>query len=277
MGLEKLLKAPRVAWPTIALWTVLILTWLGVFALGTTGLLPLWTCTLVSSLVGFWIFAPYHDASHGSVARNRWVNKVVGHGSAVILMAPFAAWIYAHLEHHKHTNDPVLDPDHYAGRGPKWLLPIRWLTLDIHFNLWMREKKGGTAFYLSLWGLAAALMFWVGVLPVIFCWLLPARLTTGIVTLFFSYLPHYPHRIPASQDRYQATRILLIPGLTPLLLYHNFHLIHHLYPGVPFYRYRRIYEVQKRKLRQCNAAIWPPMESPSESRRFAKAEDIGPA
>lgn len=60
--------------------------------------------------------------------------------------APFPAFRFVHLEHHKHTNDPALDPDHYrcvrvphsdqgatsvrerSGEGPKVLLPLHWLT-----------------------------------------------------------------------------------------------------------------------------------------------------
>jgi len=36
---------------------------------------------------------------------------------------------------------------------------------------------------------------------------------------------------------HRATRIYLFPGLTTILLGQNYHLIHHLYPTIPFFRY----------------------------------------
>jgi fatty acid desaturase len=34
--------------------------------------------------------------------------------------------------------------------------------------------------------------------------------------------------------------------LTPLLLYQNYHLVHHVYPTVPFYRYLKIWKAKQR-------------------------------
>ena len=43
----------------------------------------------------------------------------------------FRMFRYIHMQHHRFTNDGERDPDHYAGRGSKWLLPLRWATLDL--------------------------------------------------------------------------------------------------------------------------------------------------
>ena len=254
---KNILKAPTIAWPTICVWLGLSIAWTASFALGATGIMPLWVCAIASSIFGFWQFVPFHEASHGAVARLPLLNRIVGHASAVILMAPFSAWCYVHREHHKHTNHPQHDPDHYAGRGPTWLLPLRWLTLDIYFYFWMRRQEGGSAFVVGLLLVATVLIGFGHAMPVLLCWLVPARITTGLVSFTFSYWPHHPHRITAKEDRYRATKIVAVRGLGPLVLYQNYHLIHHLYPGVPFYRYPRIYEVKRDELLSHNAAIWP--------------------
>jgi fatty acid desaturase len=52
-------------------------------------------------------------------------------------------------------------------------------------------------------------------------------------------LPHHGlHHVP-SEDRFKTTRnrVGAEPVLTPLLLYQNYHLVHHLHPVIPFYRY----------------------------------------
>ena len=52
-----------------------------------------------------------HDANHGAISRNPWVNRLLGltenwiGGSQV-------NWIHQHVvQHHVHTNDVHLDPD----------------------------------------------------------------------------------------------------------------------------------------------------------------------
>lgn len=255
--MSALLRSPPIAWPTIFLWLGLGLLWIAAAALGVLGVMPLWACSIIAMLCAFWSFTPMHEASHQAVARSPWVNQVVGHTCAAMLMAPFTAFRYAHLEHHKHTGDPLRDPDHFSGRGPLWQLPFRWLSIDVHYYRWMRVREGGLLFCFALWGTALVLAIAGFATEVIFCWLLPARLAIGLVAFSFSYIPHAPHTIRASENRYRATRIVLLPGLRFVLLNQSYHLIHHLYPAVPFYRYRRVFEAKRDELVKRGAAIWP--------------------
>jgi len=45
-----------------------------------------------------------------------------------------------------------------------------------------------------------------------------------------------------AQARYHATRILPGRVLNLLLLGQNYHLVHHLWSTIPWYRYQRVYE-----------------------------------
>ena len=69
-------------------------------------------------------------------------------------------------------------------------------------------------------------------------WLLPTRIALFLVALVFVFLPHYPGVVSQQDDPFMATTMR--KGwewlLTPLLVYQNYHLIHHLYPTVPFYK-----------------------------------------
>jgi fatty acid desaturase len=80
------------------------------------------------------------------------------------------------------------------------------------------------------------------------CWILPARVAMLLLAFSFDYLPHRPHKITADEDRFRATHVFPNPLLTPLLLFQNYHLIHHLYPAVPFYRYGRIWRATREDL-----------------------------
>jgi fatty acid desaturase len=69
-------------------------------------------------------------------------------------------------------------------------------------------------------------------------WFLPTRLGVLALNVFFQWLPHYPFD---RTERYQNTRISLWTGGTLVLLQQNLHLMHHLWPSVPFYNYARLY------------------------------------
>jgi len=43
--------------------------------------------------------------------------------------------------------------------------------------------------------------------------------------------------------------------LTPLFVYQNYHLIHHLYPTAPFYNYIKIWRLKHEELNAQNPAI----------------------
>jgi beta-carotene hydroxylase len=81
-------------------------------------------------------------------------------------------------------------------------------------------------------------------MEVLFLWLIPTRIMGWLICLVFMYLPHVPHTIKDKDAPYQAT--LMRQGwewlLTPVMMYQNFHLVHHLYPTVPFYRYKKVWQ-----------------------------------
>ena len=78
--------------------------------------------------------------------------------------------------------------------------------------------------------------------------LLPARLATAALAFAFDYLPHRPHETPAQEDRYRASHVFRERWLTLPLCGQNYHLVHHLYPAVPFYRYGAVWFDQREAL-----------------------------
>lgn len=248
---------PQVAWPTLALALAAAVAWAGSAWAAQAALWPPWATVLLSTAAAFVAFTPLHDATHRSVARARTVNEVVGRLSAAVLAAPFPAFRTVHLEHHRNTNDPERDPDYWSGQGPAWLRPLRWGTQDLHYYVWIGRRWATqpkavrvevVAFLaLKLAGIALAVALGHGVLLAC-AWLVPARLALVALAFSFDYLPHRPHVVLARDDPYRATHLLPSPLLTPLFLYQNFHLIHHLYPGIPFYRYSAVWRRERVEL-----------------------------
>lgn len=208
------------------------------------------------------MFTPMHDAAHGSVFNNaggmRWANGLVGR-IACLPFGPYVAFRYIHLQHHKHTNHDGLDPDMYSGRGTSWLLPLRWLTQDLHYyveylpRLPKRPARESLEVLVHM-GALASIAWWPAIGPmqrggcaadILWFWAVPGRIAFAFLAFSFDYLPHRPHQ---ELDRYKGTSILALKAdgtgmatLTPLLLYQNYHAIHHLWPYIPFYRYSNIW------------------------------------
>ena len=87
--------------------------------------------------------------------------------------------------------------------------------------------------------------------------LVPTRLTAIFLALTFDFLPHYPHQAHAKDEPFRCTsnRVGMEWLLTPVLLYQNYHLVHHLYPTVPFYRYLKVWKAKKHYHESQNPAI----------------------
>ena len=108
--------------------------------------------------------------------------------------------------------------------------------------------------------------------------LIPQRLGLGVLAWWFDYLPHHGLPFTGRQDKYRATRIR-VGGegwMTPLFVYQNYHLVHHLHPSVPFYRYLRAWRRNEQAYLDRNAAIstvFGRSLTPSEYRTWRRLTD----
>lgn len=188
-----------------------------------------------------------HDASHNSAHRNRVVNALLGHGSALILGFSFPVFTRVHLQHHAHVNDPENDPDHFVSTGgPLWLIAARFFYHEIYFfkrRLWRNWEL--LEWFLGRFavGLLVFIAWRFDFLGYIFnYWFSPALVVGIALGLFFDYLPHRPFE---DRDRWKNARVYPSPILNLLIMGQNYHLVHHLWPSVPWYKYKPTYEVMQ--------------------------------
>lgn len=270
---ETLTRRPDIAWPTV----LLLVAAYAMFGLSTyayvQGLLPLFWAIVLNTMAAYMSFTPAHDASHNAVSTNRQLNEWVGR-IATALQSPvpfFRTFRYIHMQHHRFTNDSAKDPDAYVGTGPRWLLPFKWATLDLgYFRYYLRpsvftrrpESERRELYWALLFGVAviAAVTYagWLEYYLLLF--LLPTRIMAVFLALAFDFLPHYPHQAQATDEPFRATsnRVGMEWLLTPVLLYQNYHLVHHLYPTVPFYRCIKVWNARKSYHESQNPAIVEP-------------------
>lgn len=95
---------------------------------------PDWCCFSLNVLALHMAGTVIHDASHNAAHRDRAVNAILGHGSALMLGFAFPVFTRVHMQHHAHVNDPDNDPDHYVSTGgPLWLIAARFFTTKFSF------------------------------------------------------------------------------------------------------------------------------------------------
>ena len=206
-----------------------------------------WLCFSVNTIALHIAGTVIHDACHQSAHRNRVINAILGHVSALMLVFAFPVFTRVHLQHHAHVNDPENDPDHYVSTGgPLWLLPVRFLYHEVFFfqrQLWRKNEL--MEWFLSR--LFVAVIFYISVQYhflgyVLNFWFIPSAVVGLALGLFFDYLPHRPHQ---ERDRWKNARVYPNRILNLLIMGQNYHLIHHLWPSIPWYNYQPTYYMMK--------------------------------
>ena len=268
---KALTVVPNFAWPTIMLAIVASGSVIVVDALALMGVIGIWSAFVLNCIAYYLFFSVIHDSAHHSLGRNRGVNEFFGQ-LALSLSAPYAnlaVFRYAHMEHHRFTNDDG-DPDIWF-HGAWWTLPFRWITIDFYYafrliqseNPKVKEKlkksipvvAGGLVFLIAL--LVAG--YWKELLLL---WLLPTRIAFIGIGFSFFWLPHVhwpdPERNLKQSDNptlATAVREDYPAFFTPVFACQNFHLIHHLWPTTPFYNNRKLWLLVEDELRQRDLAI----------------------
>lgn len=279
-GFRELSRVDKVAWPEVA---VLIGAY-GAFALSSylylVGIFPYLLTFTISGVALYAVFTPLHDATHRSASSDPGINELIGNVAAFFLVPGFttALYRYLHLEHHRHTGEVDADPDELFVSA--WL-PLRvmsWFFPDVRWIVWYfkRRQQRPPSERRAYWlGLAFSIAWHVAWLSsslaweFFVLWMLPQRLGLGLVLYLFAYIQH-PDGIEQKHNLFQATRMIRGGGISRhLMLGQSQHLMHHLFPSVPFYRYHLAWAKGGRAVADYGTAWqWPltPMQTPGLRR-----------
>lgn len=266
-------NCPDIAWPTIVLLFACLGLWIASSVLALVAILPPWLAMVLNTVALYAIYTPLHDASHGAVVpRNRklgWVNTAVGTLAGFPIFMQFHTHRKSHFVHHAKTNAPG-DPDTFL-MGNFWtvvLVKTPWTMINQlnGLKVWRACKAlkltpgerrqtliAYTLTIVLLLGLVAAGFGW----ELLTLWLIPWFIGEHVMEVTFGWFPHHDH---TETGRYRDTRISLFPGADLLYLQQNLHLIHHMLPTVPFYRYRAVFDELRPTLVKNGARIegfWP--------------------
>jgi len=233
----------RPDYPTLLLLLAMYALLAGNVALFYTHRLPLVVHVFIGAVAIHFAFTVWHEAVHATVSKKPRVNDVVGVLGMLPYMTPYFMQRWVHLEHHRKLNNED-DPNFIYTNGPLLTLPFRYpralaygkklLTVDPRAPGERLSDLSTTLLVLAVYGVAVVTGHGLDVLVL---WFLPVVFAKLVMDWYINYLPHRglpPHR-------FRGTRIIEVWWFTPLVLGHNYHAVHHLWPTVPWYRYRQIY------------------------------------
>lgn len=261
-----LTSTPRMAWPTIGIWVLVMTTYLGSDILAVLGTIPLWAAMIANSVIGYLAFTVTHDSIHRSISTNTRVNDWIGQ-SAVLLGAPYVnlkLFRWAHIRHHRFASGR-LDPD-FVLHGAWWTLPFRWMLIDVLYLFYTLKHgdKVSQQYLRTSYVLTAICAVVAGVLiatgwgwHVLMLWFVPSRVIFLTLGFSFFWLPHVPHDTTQEENFTRATTVRVGHEwiLGPALQCQNYHLIHHLFPMTPFYNNEAVWKLLEPELRQKDLAI----------------------
>jgi fatty acid desaturase len=244
----------------------------GLLAVATPTASLAWTTGAWWALAAHWLVATvvlctlpsmYHEATHSSLARNRWVNDAFGTLVATLHLVPFETWRYFHLTHHAHTGTD-LDSEVYPRRWSRWTLltfPLtQWVFVLILWRWtastvlgrgprWVRTQRQrravrvNAAFTLS--GLAALAILSVVDMRVAGVVLVPCALSLMLAsyTLVPEHFPAYGVG-PGEPDQLDRTSSFASNPAVRLVMWNsNYHAAHHFAPRVPAHHLSRVDEL----------------------------------
>ena len=266
------------AYPTIALLAISILGFCLTLLAFANGGLSVWATTLLIAVFTYFSYTPLHEAVHSNIhggdEKRRWLNDACGYLGGQLIAVSFTSHRLEHFDHHRNTNVSDKDPDFIVsdfGKGPLHALvtALRFLSLQNTYlvrNYWAKIKTRQRIIYLVellsmfTWRIfvitAIAATGSASVLEAIAVVLLGYYIGAFFTAYWFAYRPHHPYKL---QARFENTSSLIMPrGLRFIewfWLGQNLHSIHHLYPRVPFYRYRALHREIEPTLRSHNTPI----------------------
>lgn len=262
---KALTQAPKYAKPTMLLTLVCLVSAATIITFALMGLIEYALAAVLLGMTYYWSFSTVHDSIHRSVSTNLKLNDAIG-GTVVRCIVPYAnvgLMRWAHMEHHRFTNDPR-DPDHWS-HGAWYTLPFRWKLIDLAYAVRLFSDKSKMAQSVKkqfLPSFIIGLSLIVGLIVLgygeEYFWLsfVPSRIMFLGMGFTFFWLPHNhwhgEEELRQDTNFSKATSVRLGKEwiLNPLLQYQNYHLIHHMWPTTPFYNNQKVWQLLEPELRQ---------------------------
>jgi len=264
---------PKVAAPTLFLLAGVYSSLAASCYFALNGQLPMWLAAVINALIIYGTYTVVHEGVHNNIvsakSRFKWINMAAAFLAAIplwILIYPHRA---SHIVHHRKCNTDA-DPDIYArgsfGVVTFWRIPLAILGQFNLANQYRQCREYGLTRSQRYYSMIHFALYVAIVLTItgsgygyelLVLWFIPYFIGYAMMLVFFTWIPHHPH---TNTGRYHDTRCSLWIGGNLLTQGQNYHLIHHMMPWIPWYRYERVFDEIRPSLEQHGAIIdgfWP--------------------
>ena len=171
------------------------------------------------------LFITAHDAMHGSISRNKFVNKIIG-GTASFLFAglSYKQLLKNHIAHHSNPGEDK-DPDFYS----------KSQNFFIWWFVFMKRYTTITQLIIMA-ALFNVLKIWFAESVIFSFWVIPAFLGTLQLFYFGTYIPHkYPHTSKMKPHNARTLKKNHIWGMLTCYFF-GYHFEHHDSPRTPWWQ-----------------------------------------
>jgi fatty acid desaturase len=201
----------------------------------------------------------WHDLSHGTPFKTVWINEALYILVSFMTLREPVRWRWSHARHHTHTIIVGLDPEIAAPRPPKlrkmlagfWYLyglsgeakaivmiafgrVTRDAQLYVPQSEWPKMIRMSRWFLLYIGAIVGACVAAASILPAMFIGL--PRLYGSMLHYAQAYTQHAGLAEDVPDFRLNARTVLMNPVFAFLYTNMNYHIEHHMFPMVPFYR-----------------------------------------
>ena len=280
----EVMRVPLFSVPQLAL----VFLSLGLFGLESwgyiTGQVPLWLAMPANLLAVYIAFTPLHDSSHRAVSSNKLLNDWLGMlpGQLLLPGVNMTTFRAIHMDHHRYVGQEGRDPDTSLVDVPRWAGVAYLMFADLNWVYWY--YKYGRKIWsrkVTVWlhiMLAMVVVSHVGFLmspwwkEFLLLYVIPQRVGLGVVAYTFAHIPH-PSGLTWDNEPFQST--VYVRGKSPfrrLMFGQEDHTIHHLVPHVPWFKYKKVWQLANGVLRKQGIPARGWFEGPGEIHVPTEAE-----
>ncbi len=224
-------------------------------------------CYLLSGIVLHALGILMHEGVHSNLFRNRKANRWLGFLCGTPTLLGLSAYKAVHLPHHRHERS-LEDPDEFENiTGRPALLKailLSWFFVGAYFYLFhipitglklasRPEKKKIIQEYLLIVLLTALAFYLVPFKILAQVWLIPLFITAQLAQV----RGLAEHVFTAGEDILTASRTVTSNRVVSFFMCNlNYHLEHHIYPGVPWYNLPRLHRLFLEDYRKAGVSVY---------------------
>ncbi len=236
-------------------------------------------CIPIFATLMFRNFSLMHEAVHGLISKNKWLNDTVGVIAGGLCLLPYEPWKQIHLEHHYWSGNVEKDPvmalirtfPHWDKKlqnsvGFFWKAWIPLLALLQYAVFWWHSSLKFLKNYTSFKLLTS--VFFPIALTTVLCLALGSHqvltlLTPSVILYLLAVevvnFPHHiglpyvdeDHHLPAWEQHITARSCVYPKWLSQfIVLNFNYHIEHHMFPDAPWYYLDQLHKLVSADLKE---------------------------